>query len=289
MFDNTCKFLAESFPEDFASWLLGEPITLTSLSPSELSIEPIRADSLILLDSDEVILHIEFQTQSDSTMGFRMVDYRLRVFRRFPKKQMRQVVVYLTPSNSERVQETVFEIPGTRHEFEVIRLWEQPTQLFLKSRGLLPLAVLTQTPDRAQTLRQVAERVEAISETRVQSNVAAAAGILAGLLLETDVINQVLRKDIMQQSVIYQEWREEALQEGRQEGRQEEGVNFVLRLLNRRIGQITPLSESQIRALALNQLESLGEALLDFSSAADLDAWLRWSEGNLATEEQLRQ
>ncbi|KGF71439.1 hypothetical protein DO97_19665 [Neosynechococcus sphagnicola sy1] len=285
MFDNTCKFLAESFPEDFASWLLGEPITLTSLSPSELSIEPIRADSLILLDSDEVILHIEFQTQPDSTMGFRMVDYRLRVFRRFPKKQMRQVVVYLTPSNSERVQETVFEIPGTRHEFEVIRLWEQPTQPFLESRGLLPLAVLTQTPDRAQTLRQVAERVETISETRIQSNVAAAAGILAGLLLETDVINQVLRRDIMQQSVIYQEWREEALQEGRQE----EGLNLVLRQLNRRIGQISPVSESQIRALALNQLEYLGEALLDFSSAADLDTWLRWSEGNLATGEQLHQ
>ncbi|NEO48674.1 MAG: flagellar assembly protein H, partial [Moorea sp. SIO4A3] len=27
MFDNTCKFLAESFSEDFASWLLGEAIT----------------------------------------------------------------------------------------------------------------------------------------------------------------------------------------------------------------------------------------------------------------------
>ena len=49
MFDNTCKFLAESFSEDFASWLLGQPITMTQLSPSELSLEPIRADALILL------------------------------------------------------------------------------------------------------------------------------------------------------------------------------------------------------------------------------------------------
>ncbi len=32
-----------------ASWLLGEPITLTELSPKELSLEPIRADALILL------------------------------------------------------------------------------------------------------------------------------------------------------------------------------------------------------------------------------------------------
>ncbi len=46
MFDPTCKFLAESFPADFATWLLGQPIALTKLSPTELSLEPIRADSL---------------------------------------------------------------------------------------------------------------------------------------------------------------------------------------------------------------------------------------------------
>ncbi|NEO03609.1 MAG: Rpn family recombination-promoting nuclease/putative transposase, partial [Moorea sp. SIO3I7] len=67
MFDNTCKFLAESFSEDFASWLLGEAITMTQLSPSELSLEPIRADALILLNSDDFVLHVEFQTQPDST------------------------------------------------------------------------------------------------------------------------------------------------------------------------------------------------------------------------------
>ena len=87
MFDNTCKFLAESFSEDFASWLLGQPILLTQLSPSELSIEPIRADALILLKSDDFVLHIEFQTEPDPNMAFRMADYRLRVFRRFPKNK----------------------------------------------------------------------------------------------------------------------------------------------------------------------------------------------------------
>jgi len=44
----------------------------------------------------------------------------------------------------------------------------------------------------------------------------------------------------MQQSVIYQEWREEFLQEGRQEGRQEGKQSLILRLLARRIGEVTP-------------------------------------------------
>jgi predicted transposase YdaD len=159
----------------------------------------------------------------------------------------------------------------------VIRIWEQPTQPFLESTGLLPLAVLTQTLDQAQTLRQVAAKIEAISGTRLQSNVAASAGILAGLLLKRDFINQVLRRDIMQQSVIYQEWKEEFLQEGEQRGRAE-GVQreqaLILRQLIRRIGNVTPAMQTQVQALSLTQLESLGEALLDFSEPADLITWI---------------
>jgi predicted transposase/invertase (TIGR01784 family) len=95
MFDNICKFLAETFSTDFAVWLLGEAIPLTELSPSELSLEPIRADALILLQSDQVVLHIEFQTEPKSDIPFRIADYRLRTYRRFPQKRMQQVVIYL--------------------------------------------------------------------------------------------------------------------------------------------------------------------------------------------------
>jgi predicted transposase/invertase (TIGR01784 family) len=108
MFDNLCKFLVENFSSDFATWLLGEPIALTELSPKELSLEPIRADALILRQSDEIVLHIEFQTQPDGNIPFRMADYRLRVYRRFPHKRMRQVVIYLQKTNSELVQQTTF-------------------------------------------------------------------------------------------------------------------------------------------------------------------------------------
>jgi predicted transposase YdaD len=49
-FDNTCKFLAENFSADIATWLLGTPILMTKLEPSELFAEPIRADAIILLE-----------------------------------------------------------------------------------------------------------------------------------------------------------------------------------------------------------------------------------------------
>jgi predicted transposase YdaD len=54
MYDDTCRFLAEHFSADFASWLMGESITMTELKPSELLLDPIRADAMILLQSDDV-------------------------------------------------------------------------------------------------------------------------------------------------------------------------------------------------------------------------------------------
>jgi predicted transposase/invertase (TIGR01784 family) len=108
MYDNTCKFIAETFPADLATWLLGEPISLTKLEPSELSVEPIRADSLIFLESEEIILHAEFQTAPKPDIPFRMADYRLRAYRRYPGKQMRQIVIYLRQSGSDLVYQNTF-------------------------------------------------------------------------------------------------------------------------------------------------------------------------------------
>jgi predicted transposase YdaD len=188
---------------------------------------------------------------------------------------MRQIVVYLRPTRSPSVYETTFEIPGLRGDFEVIRLWEQPTELFLAAPGLLPFAVLSQTTEQVEVLRQVAERVESILEPQSQRNVAAASAILAGLLLEKEVIYRVLRRDIMRESVIYQEIEAEAEARGEAKGKFEEGLNLVLRQLNHRFSPIAPETEIQIRSLSLPVLEELGEALLDFSKRSDLEKWLQ--------------
>jgi len=278
MYDNVCKILAEHFSNDFAQWLLGEPIAFTQVSPKELSLEPIRADALILLASEAMVLHIEFQTEPNAEIPFRMADYRWRVYRRYPKKRMDQVVIYLKPSSSALVYQDIFRIPGTRHQFKVIRLWEQPEEVFWQCQGLFPLAVLSDTADRQRTLREAAQRIEQMEEPREQSNVAASTAILAGLVLDKEVIERVLRQETMRESVIYQDIRDEAKAEGRAEGRaegqREEGVAFVLRLLRKRFGQVSLDVEKRIQGLSVSQLEDLGEALLDFNTQADLVDWL---------------
>jgi predicted transposase/invertase (TIGR01784 family) len=218
MIDNICKFLAESFSKDFASWILGEAITLTKIEPSELSVEPIRADSVIFLESTELILHIEFQTDPNKNIPFRMTDYRLRQYRKFPNKQVYQVVIYLTPSQSPLVHETTFNIGKLNHEFNVIRLWEQPTEILQQYQGLLPFAALSQTQNPEETLRQVAKQIEQITDKQVQSNVAASTAIISGIALNQEIIQRLLRSDIMKESVIYQEILREGKAEGKAEG-----------------------------------------------------------------------
>jgi predicted transposase/invertase (TIGR01784 family) len=203
MYDDTCRFLAEHFSADFASWLMGESVTMTELHPSELLLDPIRADAMILLQSDDVILHIEFQTLPKEEIPFRMLDYRVRGYRRYKGKLMIQVVIYLKPTTSELAHQTSFSLESTEHQFQVIRLWEQPASVFLEYPGLLPFAVLGQSESPVEMLRQVTEIVDQIEDQRTQSNLMAASAILAGLRLDQDVIYQLVRRDMMQESVIY--------------------------------------------------------------------------------------
>lgn len=274
MYDNICKFLAENYSSDFARWVFGEPKGLTTLSPTELFVEPIRADALILLQSSDVVLHLEFQTQPDEAIPFRMADYRLRVHRRYPNKDMRQLVIYLKSTGSDLVRQNAFNISGMRHEFEVIRLWEQPYSDLLQFPGLLPLAILGRTDDRTQTLREIGSLIDNLNDRREQSNIVAATSLLAGLVLKKDVISAVLREEIMQESVIYQDIKAQGVLEGVQEGKQQGKADLVLRLLKRRIGEVEANDETRINILSEEQLEALGEALLDFSSYDELSSWL---------------
>ena len=66
----------------------------------------------------------------------------------------------------------------------------------------------------------------------------------------------------------------EGLQDGRQEGRQEGQTMLVIRLLTKRFGTPSENTSDAIAQLPSPLVEELGESILDFSSAADLENWL---------------
>ncbi|NDA64008.1 MAG: DUF4351 domain-containing protein, partial [Chitinophagia bacterium] len=70
------------------------------------------------------------------------------------------------------------------------------------------------------------------------------------------------------------EGRLEGEARGEARGRVAEAAAMAIRLLNRRCGPLGEAATAHIKALPLEQLEALAEALLDFTGSADLAAWL---------------
>ena len=179
----------------------------------------------------------------------------------FPDKEMRQVVIYLRKTDSELVHENSFRLNKTYHEFEVIRLWEQPTEQFMTAPGLLPFAVLSQTEDPTMVLSQVAEAVEKIKDQQQQRDIAAASSVLAGLVLNRNVIKKIFRSEIMRESVIYQDILEEGEAKGKAEGKAETTRKLAINLLRigmnlEQIAEVTELSVEQVRDLQ-QEIQSL--------------------------------
>ncbi len=111
-------------------------------------------------------------------------------------------------------------------------------------------------------LSQVSRSLETISQKQVQSNLAAATSILAGLVLNRETIKKILRSKIMRESVIYQdileEGREEGEEKGLQKGKEEKARQIALKMLSAgfpipEIARFTDLSPATIEDLQRQQ------------------------------------
>lgn len=74
------------------------------------------------------------------------------------------------------------------------------------------------------------------------------------------------------------------LAQGEAKGRAEEGMELVLRQLRRRLGSLAPELEQRVRALTVEQVESLAEPLLDFAGPVDLEKWLQGVNSAMGTD-----
>jgi predicted transposase YdaD len=241
--------------------LLGRPVTHVRLLKSELSLQPIHADAVQLLELDEEILHVEFETDptdSDPPLDLRLLDY-------------------FVPKTNAHIPEE-FHVGDTWHRYRVIKLWEQDPAPLLAHEGLLPLALLARTEQPEQLAMEVAEKVSTIADEKRRSDLTAAAGILAGLRLDERLAHSLFRKELMMQSVIYREILAEGElmgeKRGKQEGERHGRLTLIQRMLNRRFAFLPKHVKTGLTKLSASQLDRLGEALLDIHSVDELTDWL---------------
>ncbi|MEN9231219.1 MAG: Rpn family recombination-promoting nuclease/putative transposase [Thermostichus sp. DG02_5_bins_236] len=92
--------------------------------------------------------------------------------------------------------------------------------------------------------------------------------------MSREEIGEMFGTQDLRQTRFYQEVIQEGIQQGLAQGIRQGEAEMTLRQLRRKVGEVPEELQSQIRTLPLEQLETLGEVLLDFTSLADLRNWL---------------
>jgi len=131
----------------------------------------------------------------------------------------------------------------------------------------------------ARDLNAVPETMEAVPEINKAFAIASKANLNRDELedLERQEVYIQDRRGAISKAVRIgtEKGRKQGREEGREEGIKTGQIALIVRLLERRVGAVTPEVQSQIGELSIAKLENLGEALLNFNEISDLAAWLQ--------------
>jgi len=262
-YDNICKMLAEDDPLAFARWFFGSPIQTVEMLKTELSVEPIRADSIVFMRVENTILHLEFQTQYESNppLPLRMLDYFVRLYRKY-RLPVRQGVFLLCKPPANTVIEEAFQLGETIHRYRVVKLWEESPETFLSEPTLLPLATLTRTTQPEQLLAQVVRAMSAVENRDQRLNLLACGKVLGGLRFEENLLDLWMKEDLVRESVIYQRLLREGEAKGKVEGEAKGKLEGKLEVAQNglRLG-MTPETVATLTGMSLAAVEQLQQEL----------------------------
>ena len=138
--------------------------------------------------------------------------------------------------------------------------------------------ILSSESQAVAMARQLGDKIEQENDPEIQEQVLE--------LIETVLVYKfpkLNRQEIeamftysdLKQTRVYQEAREEGELRGEKRGLVKGQATMLLRLLNRKFGQISPSLRGKVNKLSAKQLENLAEALFDLETIADLSAWLK--------------
>ena len=289
------EFIELFFPQ-VITYLDGESITFldkeifTDVTQGEKFETDLIAQVKFQQQESFFLVHVEAQSSSDNSFNRRMFTYFSALHQKFSLPVYPIVIFSYDSPLKEAESEYQVEFP----DFKVLQFNYRKIQLnrlnwkdYLNQNNPIASALMSKMQiaqkDRpkvkAQCLRLLANlkldpaRMQLISgfvDTYLKLNQLEESEFEQ----EISTFSQPEKEKVMQ---ITTSWMEQGLEQGLEQGI-ERGLTrekeLVLRQLKRKLGQIAPGLESQIKALNIDTVESLGEALLDFNSQNDLKVWL---------------
>ncbi|WP_299414851.1 Rpn family recombination-promoting nuclease/putative transposase [Acaryochloris sp. IP29b_bin.148] len=252
--------------------LLGQPSEVAQgyeFTSVEIKQVAFRIDGVFLPTpeaTDQTVWFVEVQFQRDPVFYQRFFSEIYLYLNLHPETVDWQAVVIYPKRSIEPDYPQVFRANLNSDQVHRIYLEDLDEPLDSLGVGLMQLIVA----DSADTVTQAQALLSRV-QPQEQTNPRFAA-IME--LIETIVVYkfpQLSREEIESMLGLSELKQTKVYQEAYQEGEQ----SLILRQLSRRIGDVSPEMRSQIQSLSLDQIEALGEALLDFAEPADLVSWLQ--------------
>ncbi len=276
------KRLISLAPENWVKWLLQLPeIKVQEIVSSDFQWVSRENDILLKVSTPEIgkfLVLNELQLRYNNRLPRRVRAYTALAEEKY-ELPVYPVLINIIPHVVNPEIPTYYEsnFQGIRvyQDYRVINLWEVEAQIVFeqKIRSLLPFVPILKGGKEESVVRAALRELRADEDL---SELEPLFSFFASFVLELPLIQEIMRWDmtVLMESPWYQQILQEGEQRGEQRGRLEGEVQLVLRLLNRRVGLLDETLQQQITRLPLEQLEALGEALLDFSLVEDLQTWL---------------
>ncbi|MCC5643944.1 DUF4351 domain-containing protein [Nostoc sp. CHAB 5824] len=235
-----------------------------------------------------LLIHVEIQAKSEDSFTERMFSYNLRIFDRFAKPAM-SLAILCDTDPTWRPNQYSYNYPNTKLNFEfgTVKLLDYQNRWTELEASDNPFATVVMAHLKTQqTNKKPGERkawkfslIRRLYELGLQEK------DIRNLYRFIDwvmILPKALEAEFWQEFKQFEQERTMSYittgeRIGYERGKQEQGQTLVLRLLQKRVGELPQEVRGRIETLSLEQLEALGEALLDFTAIEDL---LNWLEAN---------
>jgi hypothetical protein len=246
-----------------------------------------------------LLIHVEIQAKSEDTFAQRMFTYNLRIFDKFAQPAI-SLAILCDSDSTWRPNQYSYNYPdcSLHFRFGSVKLLDYQNQWTELEQSDNPFATVVMAHLKTQqTSKQPGERktwkfslIRRLYEQGLQEK------DIRNLYRFIDwvmILPKPLEAEFWQEFKQFEQERSMSYittgerigyERGKQEGRQEGEQALVLRLLQKRVGELPQEVREQIQGLSLEQLEALSEALLDFNAIsqgetaepiADLLNWLQ--------------
>ena len=233
-----------------------------------------------------VLLHLEVQGQRETDFATRVYVYHFRIFDRF-NAPVATFVILTDEEQNWRPTEYRTELLGTKLQFEfpTAKLldygdrWDELEQsdnpfAVVVQAHLIALRTRNNPQDRLQSKWQLTRRLYERGFNKRE---------IIGLYRFLDwvlTLPKGLTDEFEDRLTAYEEERKMKYvtsieRRGIEKGKRIGSAELLLRLLRQRFGALEESVQAQVRALPLEEIEALSDALFGFATRADLEAWLQ--------------